>query len=159
MPPVDNGSSSSGSDSGSSSDLGSSSSTSSYLNYGVENSDSRAGVGVSVAALSSFGIGTSIVTGSASVITGATILQCQYAQLFSLFNMNKHVDYVKFSQSYSLTKLDLKFLDFIQLQDALEDETRRNLKTKGYTDLSNVRIETGSFLVNYIYWFLIILII
>jgi hypothetical protein len=71
--------------------------------------------------------------------------------LFSLFNLNRPKDYDEFSQSFSVTKLDIKFLDFIQLQDSSKDGTTRNLASTGYKDLSNVRIDTGSFIVNYIY--------
>jgi hypothetical protein len=73
--------------------------------------------------------------------------------------MNRHKDYDKFSQSFQVTKLDFKFLDFIELQSSSESGTRRNLETNGYKDLSNVRLDTGSFLVNYIYWFFVVLLL
>ena len=100
-----------------------------------------------------------MLSGAAPIITGSAFTQTQVAQIFSLFNMNRPNDYDEFSQSFSVTKLDLKFLDGIELQSSLKDETRRNLVSTGYKDLSNVRIDTGSFLVNYIYWFVVVLLL
>jgi hypothetical protein len=138
-------------------DSSSSSGEVSNLNSGVGDNKSRAGAGTSIAVGTTAVILVSALSGAAPVITGSAFTQTQVAQIFNLFNMNRPNDYDEFSQSFSVTKLDLKFLDTIELQSSLKDETRRNLASTGYKDLSNVRIDTGSFLVNYIYWFVVVL--
>jgi hypothetical protein len=131
----------------------------SYLDSGAGDASSRGGVGTSVAVATSAAIGASVVSGAAPVITGSVIGQCQAAQMFSLFNMNRPKDYDEFSQSFAATKLDGKFIDFMKIQDSSEEGTRRNLASTGYKDLSNVRLDSGSFLVNYIYLLLIVVLL
>jgi hypothetical protein len=129
------------------------------LNSGVGDAKLRGGIGTMLFLTSGLAIGASMLSGVAPIITVLIIGQCQVVQVFSLFNMNKHRDYVKFSQAFSVTKLDFKFLDFIELQDSMETGTRRNLESNGYKDLANVRIDTVSFFVNYIYWFFVVLLL
>jgi hypothetical protein len=100
-----------------------------------------------------------MLSGGAPFITFSAIGLCQIVQLFSLFNMNRHRNFDKFSQSFQISKFDLKFLDITDLQDSVGAETRRNLETNGYIDLSNVRLDTGSFVVNYMYWFCFVILL
>lgn len=72
----------------------------------------------------------------------------------SLFNMNVPDNYVGYSQSFEVTKIDIKFIDFIKLQDGLAKGTRRNLSS-GHVSLSNIGFSSGNFLVNYCYFFLL----
>jgi hypothetical protein len=86
----------------------------------------------------------------------SAISLCQIVQVFSLFNINRHRYFDEFSQSFQVSKLDFKFLDITDLQDSVGGHTRRNMETNGYIDLSNVRLDTGSFIVNYMYWFFVV---
>jgi hypothetical protein len=104
-----------------------------------------------------FGLGAAMLSGTAPVIAGSAIGLCQVVQVFCLFNMNRHEDFDKFSQSFQISKLDFKFLDITGFQDSLGKSTNRNLASNGYKDLSNIRLDTKSFLVNYIYWFFVVI--
>jgi hypothetical protein len=84
---------------------------------------------------------------------------CQIVQVFALFNMNRHRYFDEFSQAFQVSKLDFKFLDITGLQDSVGGQTRRSLETNGYIDLSNVRLDTGSFIVNYMYWFIVVILL
>mmetsp|Transcript_42173 Transcript_42173/g.48963 ORF Transcript_42173/g.48963 Transcript_42173/m.48963 type:complete len:182 (-) Transcript_42173:963-1508(-) len=146
---------SSGSSGSSSSSTGSSSSTtttSSYLYRDVE-SVSAAGVGTPIAAALAVSIGVSIASGATPVVAGLGISQCQSIQTLSMLNMNTPNNYVQYSQGYEITKLNFKFVNFVGLQSSLDSKTRRNLST-GYTSLTNIGFYSGHFLVNYIYFFL-----
>lgn len=125
----------------------SSNSTSKYLTRDIEEV-SPEGVGVPVFASSYAAIGLGYASGSAPVIAGLGVGQCQSAQIMSLFNMNVPDNYVGYSQSFEVTKIDMKFMDFIKLQDGLAKGTRRNLST-GHVSLSNIGFSSGNFLVNY----------
>jgi hypothetical protein len=98
-----------------------------------------------------------MLSGTAPVIAGSAIGLCQVVQVFCLFNMNRHEDFDKFSQSFQVSKLDFKFLDISGFQDSLGKSTNRNLASNGYKDLSNIRLDSKSFLVNYIYWFFVVI--
>ena len=147
------GSSSSNGSSGSTS--GSSTSTSSYLNRDIT-STSAAGVGTPIAAATIASVGMSAVTGSSPIVAGLGISQWQNIQAISMFNMNTPDNYVSYSQGYEITKLNIKFINGIGLQDALMKGTRRNLST-GFRSLSNIGFSSGNFFVNYIYFFLLLL--
>jgi hypothetical protein len=71
---------------------------SSYLNTGVGDAASRARWGAYILFAAIFGIGTSFLSGVVPVITISGIGMCQVIQVFSIFNMNRHKDYDKFSQ-------------------------------------------------------------
>ena len=73
-----------------------------------------------------------------------------------MFNMNTPDNYVSYSQGYEVTKLNFKFVNGIGLQDALSKNTRRNLST-GYKSLTNIGFSSGNFFVNYVYFFLVLL--
>lgn len=116
------------------------------------------GVGAPVFGATALAVGVGFATGSAPVIAGLGIGQCQMVQVMSLFNMNVPDRYVDYSLSYEITKIDIKFVDFIDLQDSLATGTRRNLGS-GYTSLSNIGFHSGNFFVNYCYYFLLMIIL
>lgn len=72
--------------------------------------------------------------------------------------MNVPNECVDYSLSYEITKVDIKFIDFIELQDGLSTGTGRNLDA-GYTSLSNIGFHSGNFIVNYCYFFLLVIIL
>lgn len=45
----------------------------------------------------------------------------------------------------------MRYLDFTGIQSNMYDDTRRNLNSKGYKSLSNINIDSGNFIANYIY--------
>lgn len=45
----------------------------------------------------------------------------------------------------------MRYLDFIGIQSNMYDDARRNLNSKGYKSLSNINIDSGNFIANYIY--------
>jgi uncharacterized membrane protein YuzA (DUF378 family) len=55
-------------------------------------------VGAYILVASIFGIGASFLSGVAPIITVSGIGMCQVIQVFSIFNMNRHKDFDKFSQ-------------------------------------------------------------
>ena len=79
-------------------------------------------------------------------------------QAVTLMNMNIPDDYIGFSKNFEVTSLTFDFVDFITLQDSLEDQTRRNLIT-GHKPLVNVGLPSGSLFVEYIYFFLLLILI
>lgn len=127
-----------------------------YLTRDVNDAGSRAVVGTSVAAAAAGAVAVSAVTATAPMVVGSAIGQTQAAQIMCLFNTNLTDSYIEYCQSYSVTKLDFEFMDFIGAREGLADETERRLQATGYTNLSNIRLGNGSFLVNYIYWIILI---
>lgn len=101
-------------------------------------------------------IGLSIVTGAPGALSGLSIHQCQIPQMLSMFNTNVPDNYVEYWQAFSISKLDFNIAGSSDPQSSLADQTRRNLDTKGYKSLSNVKFYNQSFLVNYIYWFMVL---
>lgn len=131
------------------------SSTGSYLNRSYQEV-SPEGVGAPVFGMTALAVGLGFITGSVPVVAGLGVGQCQTVQVMSLFNMNVPNTYVDYSLSYEITKIDIKFIDFIELQDSLNTGTRRNLDV-GYTSLSNIGFYSGNFIVNYCYYFLLMI--
>lgn len=120
---------------------------STYLDRDVD-AVSPEGIGAPVFAASYLAIGLSYVSGAPPVIAGLGVGQCQAVQVMSLFNMNIPDAYVEYNQGFEITKIDVKFIDFIKLQDGLTKGTRRNLSA-GHTSLSNIGFYSGNFIVNY----------
>lgn len=134
-----------------------SSTGSSYLNRSYQEV-SPEGVGAPVFGMTTLAVGLGFITGSVPVVAGLGVGQCQTVQVMSLFNMNVPNEYVDYSLSYEITKIDIKFIDFIELQDSLNTGARRNLDV-GYTSLSNIGFYSGNFIVNYCYYFLLMVIL
>jgi hypothetical protein len=112
-----------------------------------------------LAATTATALTLSVITGTSASLTGLGLLQCQIPQLLSMFDADIPDSYVEHWQAFSIAKLDFKFTDPADIQSSLADQTRRDLSSKGYKSLSNVKIYNQSFLVNYIFWFIALAIV
>ena len=108
-----------------------------------------------MATFTAVSIGAGAVGGTAPVVAYLGFEQCQTAQVMSLFNMNTPENFVGYSQGYGMTKLDMNFNDHMEAQNSMNNGARRNLYT-GHVSLSNIGFKDGSFLVNYLYFFVLV---
>ena len=115
---------------------------------------STAGVATPVATVTAAAVGAGAVTGTAPVAAYLVLEQCQNVQIMTLFNMNTPEDYVGFSKSFGVTKMDLFMGDFTGAQDGRESGTRRALSS-GYIPLYNVGYKSANFIINYLYFFIL----
>mmetsp|Transcript_8456 Transcript_8456/g.7472 ORF Transcript_8456/g.7472 Transcript_8456/m.7472 type:complete len:410 (-) Transcript_8456:47-1276(-) len=67
--------------------------------------------------------------------------------------MNIPDDYIAFARYFEITQFNFDFLDFLTIQDALNDETKGEV---GHRSQTNMNFSNGNILVEYIYLFLII---
>lgn len=104
-------------------------------------------------------IGLAAIIGASGALASSAIGQCQFASILCLFNMNVSDTLCEYGQSFSSTKIDMRYLDFIGIQSNMYDDTRRNLNSKGYKSLSNINIDSGNFIANYIYLFILYIIL
>lgn len=135
--------------------------TSKYLNRDVAQTlQAEASIGVLAGVSSASTIGLSaIMQGSVSGVS-AGIGQCQIFQVLTLVNMNTPDNVVKTSKSFKTTRMDFYFVD-PGFQSNIEDDTKRSLPSvyTGYKDLSNIGFTNGSFLVNYLFFYIILAIV
>lgn len=116
---------------------------------------STAGIATPVVTVTAAAIGLSSVAGMAPSAVYMVIEQCQNIQVMTLFNMNNPNDYISFSKSFGVTKLDIFLGDMTDTQSDREAGTRRNLKSM-HTPIYNAGYKHGSFIVNYIYYFILL---
>lgn len=79
-------------------------------------------------------------------------------QILVIINMNVPDDYITYSRHFEITQLNFDFLDFIKAQDSIEGETRRHLQA-GFKPLRNLNFNNGNFMDEYIYLFMLLLVI
>ena len=115
---------------------------------------STAGVATPVATVTAAAVGAGAATGTAPVAAYLVLEQCQNVQIMTLFNMNTPEDYVGFSKSFGVTKMDLFIEDFTGAQEGREAGTRRALSV-GYIPLYNVGYKSANFIINYLYFFIL----
>lgn len=112
------------------------------------------GVGAAVFGVTAISVVLGIISGTVPIVAGLGITQCQTTQIMSLFDLEFPDNYLDYSLAYEITKFDIKFIDFIELQDSLSENSRRNLNS-GHVSLRKIAFFSGNYIVNYCYFFLL----
>ena len=125
-----------------------------YLNRGITSSN-EGPASVIIAFIVIGSITLCFIAGIPAAFVQLSIAQSQMIQAVNLMNMNIPDDNIGFGKSLRITNLDFRFLNFMGLQDTMEENNRRNLRA-GSINLSNVSFSSGSLFTSYIYYFLIL---
>lgn len=93
------------------------------------------------------------ISGTPAVFLQLLLAQCQTIRAISLFNIEMPNKYVKFSKNFSLSSFTFSFLDFFTLQDEMKEAFDGRT---GEFHLNNLGFKTGSLIIHYIYFYLIL---
>ena len=87
-----------------------------------------------------------------------SISYLQLVQILTIINMNIPDDYIAFARYFEISQLNFNFFDFLTLQEEMETKTRRNLMA-GERSLLNLNFQSSNLFVEYIYFFVILILI
>lgn len=105
------------------------------------------GMGAAVFGATAISVVLGIISGTVPVVAGLGITQCQTTQIMALFDLDFPDNFLDYSLAYEITKFDIKFIDFIELQDSLAEHSKKN--QIGHVSLKKIAFFSGNYIVNY----------